>query len=171
MYQEPAGIGNVESKHLIINKQIKGISGCRLMRLSEVADDKGNLTFIEGNGHVPFSIKRVFYLYNIPDNVSRGGHAHKHLHQFVISAAGSFDMTVDDGSERKTFHLDSSSYGLYIPPMIWDELENFAPGSLCLVLASDHFDEDDYIRDYNTFKKLARGLKPNGALEPRGQKP
>jgi len=105
---------------------------------------------------VPFSIKRIFYLYGIPKNALRGGHAHKSLHQFAIAATGSFDVTVDDGHEKKTFHLDRPDHGLYIPPMIWDELENFSPGSLCLVLASDHYDEADYIRDYEAFKKASR---------------
>jgi dTDP-4-dehydrorhamnose 3,5-epimerase-like enzyme len=128
------------------------ISQCKLMSLSEISNDKGSLTIVEELEHVPFKIKRIFYLYGIPKNALRGGHAHKSLHQFAIAAAGSFDMTVDDGRERKTFHLDRPDHGLYIPPMIWDELENFSQGSLCLVLASDHYDEADYIRDYETFK-------------------
>lgn len=135
------------------DNKVADISQCRIIRLSDVIDSKGNLIIIEGNGHIPFSIERIFYLYGIPRDALRGGHAHKRLHQFVIAAMGSLDITLDDGRERKKYHLDSPREGLYIPPMIWDELENFSPGSLCLVLASDHYDEADYIRDYGTFKR------------------
>ncbi len=139
-------------------KKLTGISRCKLMRLSGFTDDKGSLIVAEENEHIPFRIKRIFYLYGIPKGALRGGHAHKRLHQFVIAAAGSFDVTVDDGFERKRFRMDQPGLGLYIPPMIWDELENFSPDSLCLVLASDPYDERDYIRDFNAFKK--RGMAP-----------
>jgi oxalate decarboxylase/phosphoglucose isomerase-like protein (cupin superfamily) len=117
-------------------------------------DFRGNLTFIEGNQHIPFEIKRVYYLYDVPGGETRGGHAHKNLHQLIIAANGSFDVILDNSCKTKRFHLNRSYYGLYIPPMMWRELDNFSSGSLCLVLASQHYADDDYIRDYNEFKKL-----------------
>jgi len=153
MYQGFRDTRQAMSRQIPGIKRLTGISRCKLMRLSDFTDDKGSLIVAEENEHIPFKIKRIFYLYGIPKGALRGGHAHKRLHQFVIAAAGSFDVTVDDGLERKKFHLIRPDHGLYIPPMIWDELENFSPGSLCLVLASDRYDELDYIRDFNEFKK------------------
>jgi len=132
------------------------LSKCIVMNLPKVTDKRGNLTFIEGNRHIPFEIKRVYYLYDVPGGESRGGHAHRRLQQFIIAASGSFDVILDDGFERKRFHLNRSYYGLYVPPMIWRELNNFSSGSVCLVLASEPYDDDDYIRDYETFKKIVR---------------
>jgi len=129
---------------------------CKIIDLPKVQDRRGNLTFIEENRHVPFEIKRVYYLYDVPGGESRGGHAHKRLQQFIIAASGSFDVILDDGFERKRFHLNRSYYGLYVPPMIWRELDNFSSGSVCLVLASEYYDEEDYIRDYEIFKKMVR---------------
>ncbi|MGZ7068984.1 MAG: sugar 3,4-ketoisomerase, partial [Methanobacterium sp.] len=116
----------------------------------------GNLTFIEDNTHVPFEIKRVYYLYDVPGGESRGGHAHKNLEQFIIAANGSFDVILDDGYNRERFHLNRSYYGLYVPSMIWRELDNFSSGSVCLSLASELYDEDDYIRDYKDFREIAQ---------------
>lgn len=135
------------------------ISLCKIINLPKISDRRGNLTFIEEKKHVPFEIKRVYYLYDVPSGESRGGHAHKHLQQFIIAVSGSFDVILDDGFERKRFHLNRPYYGLYICPMIWRELNNFSSGSVCLVLASEPYDEDDYIRDYETFKKMVRGMK------------
>ena len=128
-------------------------SKCRLIELPRVEDRRGNLTFIEENRHIPFEIKRVYYLYDVPGGESRGGHAHKQLQQFIIAANGSFDVVLDDGSSKERYHLNRSYYGLYIPSMVWRELDNFSSGSVCLVLASEYFDEQDYIRDYDVFKK------------------
>lgn len=128
---------------------------CKIIELPKITDRRGNLTFIEGENHVPFNIKRVYYLYDVPGGETRGGHAHKELKQFIIAASGSFDVILDDGSNRKRFHLNRSYYGLYVPKMIWRELDNFSSGSVCVVIASEHFDEQDYLRDYNEFKKLA----------------
>jgi len=160
MYQKFGDGGQVINNQYASPNISAGISRCRLMPLKEIEDDKGNLTIVEGNEHVPFKINRIFYLYGIPQDVVRGGHAHKRLHQFVIAAMGSFDVTLNDGLERKKFHLDRPDRGLYIPPMIWDELDNFSPGSLCLVLASDHYYEEDYIRDYGAFIKTRLGAIP-----------
>ena len=130
------------------------LSECRIMGLPKVDDARGNLTFIEGMNHVPFDIKRVYYLYDVPGGESRGGHAHKNLEQFIIAANGSFDVIIDDGYNSMRFHLNRSYYGLYIPRMVWREIDNFSSGSVCLVLASENFSEDDYIRDYGDFKTL-----------------
>jgi len=132
------------------------LSNCKILELPKIADRRGNLTFIEENKHIPFAIKRVYYLYDVPGGEERGGHAHKQLQQFIIAASGSFDVILDDGSKRKRFHLNRSYYGLYICPMIWRELDNFSSGSVCLVLVSELYDEADYIRDYDAFKKLLK---------------
>ena len=122
-------------------------------------DNRGNLTFIEENRHIPFEIKRVYYLYDVPGGEARGGHAHKQLQQFIIAANGSFDVVLDEGSSQERYHLNRSYYGLFIPSMVWRELDNFSSGSVCLVLASEYFDEQDYIRDYDGFKAYARTLQ------------
>jgi dTDP-4-dehydrorhamnose 3,5-epimerase-like enzyme len=129
------------------------LSKCRVIELPRVLDERGNLTFIEENRHIPFEIKRVYYLYDVPGGATRGGHAHKQLQQFIIAASGSFDVVLDDGSSRERHHLNRSYYGLYLPSMVWRELDNFSSGSVCLVLASEYFDEGDYIRDYDVFLK------------------
>ncbi|MDY9924282.1 FdtA/QdtA family cupin domain-containing protein [Methanobacterium sp.] len=128
------------------------ISECRLIYLPKVDDVRGNLTFIEENQHIPFPIRRVYYLYDVPGGESRGGHAHKELEQFIIAANGSFDVVLDDGDNKERYHLNRSYYGLYIPKMVWRELDNFSSGSVCLVLASQLFDEGDYIREYDNFQ-------------------
>ena len=132
------------------------VADCKVMELIKISDHRGNLTFIESNHHVPFDIKRVYYLYDIPGGASRAAHAHKDLHQLMIAMSGSFDVTLDDGSKKQRFHLNRSYFGLYIPPMIWRDLDNFSSGSVCMVLASDYFDESDYYRDYDTFLVAAR---------------
>jgi len=128
------------------------LSKCRKIDLPKVVDERGNLTFIEQNHHVPFDIRRVYYLYDIPGGERRGGHAHIELEQFIIAVSGSFDLILEDQYQRETFHLNRPFYGIYVPPMAWRELANFSSDSVCLVLVSDYYDEDDYIRDYNTFK-------------------
>lgn len=125
---------------------------CSVVNLKKITDPRGNLTFIEGTHDVPFQIKRVYYLYDVPGGSIRGGHAHKQLQQLIVAMSGSFDVTVDDGYQRSTFHLNRSYYGLYIPNMVWRELDNFSSGSVCLVLASEYYDEGDYYRNYELFK-------------------
>ncbi len=134
-------------------------SECRIIELPKVLDRRGNLTFIEQNRHVPFDIKRVYYLYDVPGGESRGGHAHKKLQQFIIAASGSFTVITHDGKNEQRFFLNRSYYGLYIPTMIWRELDNFSSGSVCLVLASELYEQDDYIRDFALFVELAKGAK------------
>ncbi len=126
-------------------------SRCRLMRLPIVHDRRGNLTAVESGRDVPFEIRRVYYLYDVPGGAERGGHAHKHLQQLIIAMSGSFDIVLDDGHQRTRHHMNRSYQGLYIGPMVWREIDNFSSGSVCLVLASEHFDEDDYYRDYYRF--------------------
>lgn len=129
---------------------------CCLVDLPKISDPRGNLTFIEGNQHIPFDIKRVYYTYDVPGGSDRGAHAHKRLHQLIIAMSGSFDVVLDDGFEKKRFHLNRSYFGLYVCPMMWRELDNFSSGSVCLVLASELFDPDDYYRDYELFLKDVR---------------
>ena len=131
------------------------LAKCKIIELPKVTDRRGNLTFIEEKRHIPFEIRRIFYLYDVPGGQARGGHAHHRLQQLIIAASGSFDVILDDGFERKRFHLNRAYYGLYIPPMIWRELNNFSSGAVCLVLASELYDEEDYVRDYEIFKGMA----------------
>lgn len=133
------------------------LADCRLITLPKIEDDRGNLTFIESGRHVEFDIKRVYYLYDVPAGAERGGHTHRTLRQLVIAASGSFDVILDDGSDRKTVHLDSADSGLYLAPMVWREIENFSAHSVCLVLASAHFDESEYIRDYSDYRAAVLG--------------
>ena len=121
--------------------------------LPKIADSRGNLTFIEGGRHVPFDIKRVFYLYDVPGGADRGGHALKTCHQFLIAISGSFDVVLYDGKEQQRIHLNRSYHGLLIPPMFWREMDNFSSGSVCLALASTPYDANDYVRDYNEYLK------------------
>ena len=127
------------------------ISDCVRIDLPRKMDVRGSLTFVEGAEHIPFDIKRVFYLYDVPTGEGRGAHAHRELHQFLICLSGSFDVSVDDGIDKACIHLNRPWQGVLIPPMIWASEVNFDPGSVCLVLASMRYDEADYIRDYNTF--------------------
>lgn len=132
------------------------LDDCRLFQLPKIEDRRGNLTFIESRRHVPFDIQRVYYLYDVPGGAERGGHAHRNLHQFIVAMSGSFDVKIDDGSRRATFHLNRSYSGLYLCPMIWREIDNFSSASVCMVVASAPYDEADYLRDYDDFVRLAR---------------
>ena len=129
---------------------------CKIIDLPKIHNVQGNLTFVEEGRHVPFDIKRVYYLYDVPGGAERGGHAHRKLQQVIIAISGSFDVILDDGRKRKRFHLCRPYYGLYVGPMTWRELDNFSGGSVCLVLASTFYEEDDYYRDYGQFLKIVR---------------
>lgn len=129
------------------------INQCKIIELPKISDPRGNLTFIEGNNQIPFEIKRVYYLYDVPGGAERGGHAHKDLNQIIIAMSGSFDVTLEDGENKKRIHLNRSYQGLYVCPMIWRELDNFSSGSVCLVLASNIFSEDDYYRTKHDYMK------------------
>lgn len=132
---------------------------CRIIELPKITDHRGNLTFIESGRHIPFDIKRAYYLYDVPGGAKRAAHGHRNLHQFMISMSGSFDVTLDDGHARQVFNLNRSYYGLYIPPMMWRDLDNFSSGAVCMVLASDFYDESDYFRDYEEFLKAVLEAK------------
>ncbi len=132
------------------------LSEVRTIDLPKIADQRGNLTFVEGGRHIPFDIKRVYYLYDVPGGAERGGHAHKELRQFIIAMSGSFDVVLDDGCAKKRFHLNRSYYGLYVPTMLWRELDNFSSGAVCMVMASNFYDEKDYYRDYDEFVRAAK---------------
>jgi hypothetical protein len=123
---------------------------CKLIELPKVPSSQGSLTFIQDQ-HFPFDIKRVYYLYDVPGGAERGGHAHKELHQLIIAASGSFDVLLDDGLNKKRFHLARPYIGLYVCPMVWRELDNFSGASVCMVLASTLYDESDYYREYSEF--------------------
>lgn len=127
------------------------IHDCKIIELPKITDPRGNLTFVEGGRHVPFDISRVYYLYDVPGGAERGGHAHKALSQFIIAMSGSFDVLINDGIEERRYHLNRSYKGLYLCPMIWRALDNFSSGAVCMVLASDFYDESDYYRDYASF--------------------
>ena len=129
------------------------VDKCALISLPRFTDARGSLSFVEAEVHVPFAFERIYYLYDLPEGAARGAHAHKALHQLMIPLAGSFDVLLDDGARQQRIHLASPNQGLYICPMIWRDLQNFSAGSVCLVLASEKYDEDDYFRDYAEFLK------------------
>lgn len=126
----------------------------RIINLPKIIDKRGNLTFLESRNHIPFEIKRVYWIYDVPGGQKRGGHAYRTLQEVIIALSGSFDVILDDGNEKRKFSLNRSYYGLYVPKMIWRHLENFSTNSLCMILASDFYNPDEYIRNINYFKKL-----------------
>jgi hypothetical protein len=144
------------------------LADCRLIALPKISEARGNLTFIEGKHHVPFDIKRVYYTYDVPGGSDRGAHAHRRLHQCLIAVSGSFDVVLDDGSEKKRFHLNRPYTGLYVCPMVWRELDNFSSGSVCLVLASELYGADDYYRDYGEFLRDAKAKR--SLAEPNAER-
>lgn len=127
---------------------------CNIITLPKVHNPAGNITAVNNQNEIPFETKRVYYLYDIPGGESRGGHAHRELQQFIIAASGSFDIIIDDGNVKRTFHLSRPYFGLYMPSGLWREIDNFSSGSICLVLASHPYNEEDYIRDYETYLKF-----------------
>jgi len=132
---------------------------CSLIDMSKVHSDSGNITVLENGDNIPFDVKRIYYLYDIPGGESRGGHAHYKLNQYIIAASGAFDVLLCDGNNKKKFTLNTPNIALHIVPGLWRELDNFSSGSICLILASNKFDEKDYVRDYNNFKKLKKVQK------------
>jgi len=130
------------------------LQNVNLIHLPKIEDPRGNLSFIEGNTHIPFKIKRTYWIYDVPGGEHRGSHAYKTLNEFIVALSGSFDVILNDGTEEKKYSLNRSYYGLYVPNMLWRSLDNFSTNSLCMILASGPFDADDYIRDYNVFKTM-----------------
>ncbi len=129
------------------------LDDCQLVELRKITDLRGNLTPLESFIDVPFQIARVYYLYDVPSGSHRGGHAHKELQQLIIAISGSFDVMLDDGTEKQKFTLNRPYVGLYVCPMTWREIDNFSSASVCMVIASEKFDESDYYRDYNKFRE------------------
>lgn len=123
----------------------------RLINLPKIEDPRGNLSFFEGNQHLPFFIERAYWIYDVPGGHLRGGHAFKEQHEFIVALSGSFDVIVDDGENKKTFSLNRSYFGLYVPSKIWREMNNFSTNSLALVVSSTKYLSSDYIRDYDEF--------------------
>jgi len=135
------------------------LNDCRIIDLPKIEDRRGSLTFLEGGNHIPFHIKRAYYLYDVPGGSARGAHAHRALHQFMVAMSGSFDVVLSDGAAERTFHLNRSYYGLYVSPMMWRYLDNFSSGAVCMVFASEVFSEEDYIRDHAEFLKATDILR------------
>jgi len=129
---------------------------CKIIHLPKITDSRGNLTFVEGGNQIPFDIRRVYYLYDVPGGAERGGHAHKGLHQLIIAMSGSFDVVLDDGANKKRVHMNRSYNGLYVCPMIWRELDNFSSGGVCMVLASNYYLDSDYLHEYDDFLSRVR---------------
>ncbi len=128
----------------------------KTIQLPKILDARGNLSFAEEDTHLPFMIKRAFWIYDVPGGEARGGHAYKETEEFIVALSGSFDVVVDDGNTTQTFHLNRSYYGLYLPKMVWREMTNFSTNSLALVLASTEYDRNDYIEDYQYFINIQR---------------
>jgi len=136
-----------------------GLSDCKLIDLPKISDPRGNLTFIEGSNHIPFDIKRVYYLYDVPGGAERGAHGHRNLQQFIVAMSGSFDVILDDGFDKRTIHMNRSYYGLYVSPMMWRDITNVSSGAVLMVLASERYSEADYFRDYDEFLQAARNVR------------
>lgn len=135
------------------------IADCKIVELPQFLDVRGNLSFAEQKNHIPFEIKRTYWIYDVPGGEARGGHAFRENQEFVIALSGAFDVVVDDGQNKKTFTLNRSYYGLYIPKGLWRTMENFSTNSLALEFGSIHYDEQDYIREYDNFLKLKKDGK------------
>ena len=131
----------------------------RIVNLPQFLDARGNLSFVEQENHIPFAIKRTYWLYDVPGGECRGGHAYKENQEFIVALSGSFDVILDDGKEKKVFTLNRSYYGLYVPKGLWREMDNFSTNSLAMILSSTYYDADDYVRDYDEFIKLKRDGK------------
>ena len=133
---------------------ISDIHSCNVVELNKIHNPAGNITIVQNGDFLPFDIKRVYYLYDVPGGSERGGHAHRELHQLIVAASGSFDVILDDGTKKKIVQLNRPNYGLLVVPGIWREIVNFSSGAICLVLASEKYTSADYIRDYDEFKRL-----------------
>jgi dTDP-4-dehydrorhamnose 3,5-epimerase-like enzyme len=128
----------------------------QIIQLPKFLDERGNLSFVEQEKHIPFVIRRTYWLYDVPGGECRGGHAYKENQEFIVALSGSFDVVLDDGTEKKTFTLNRSYYGLYVPKGLWREMENFSTNSLAMILSSTDYDANDYVRDYDEFLTLKR---------------
>lgn len=133
---------------------VSDIHNCNVIELSKIHNRAGNITIIQNGGQQPFDVKRIYYLYDVPSGSERGGHAHKSLYQLIVAASGSFDVILDDGRDKKIIMLNRPNFGLLVIPGIWREIVSFSSGAICLVLASDRYKEEDYVRNYSDFKKM-----------------
>src|SRR4051794_4790763 len=131
------------------------VESCRLISLPRVLDPRGSLTFIEGEEHIPFRVRRSYWIYDVPGGERRGGHAYRTLSEFIIAVSGSFDVIVEDGTSQRTFTLNRSYSGLFVPPLLWRTVENFSTNAVALILASAPYDESDYVRDRDEFLRLS----------------
>ena len=136
-----------------MNRFVSDIHNCNVVELTKIHNSAGNITIIQNDKHQPFNVRRIYYLYDVPGGSERGGHAHKQLHQLIVAASGSFDVILDDGRNKKIIELNRPNYGLLVIPGIWREIVNFSSGAICLVLASEKYQSEDYIREYSKFKK------------------
>lgn len=134
------------------------MNGVRIISLPRISDERGSLTFMEGNSQIPFEMKRIYYVYGVPESQNRGAHANIEAEQIIIAVSGKFDVTLDDGDERKKYTLESPDKALYVPPKIWVELENFSAGAVMLVLRPTAYDKNDYIRDYEEFRAMVKNV-------------
>lgn len=132
------------------------VNDVKIFELPRFNDPRGNLSFVEQNIHIPFEIKRTYWLYDVPGGEARGGHAYRENQEFIVALSGSFDVVLDDGNEKKVFTLNRSYYGLYVPEGLWREMENFSTNSLAVILSSTDYDANDYIRDYDVFLKMKK---------------
>ena len=130
---------------------VSDIHNCNVVELPKIHNRSGNITIVQNGEHLPFDVKRVYYLYDVPGGSERGGHAHKNLHQLIVAASGSFDVIIDDGKNKKIVQLNRPNFGLLVIPGIWREIVNFSSGAICFVLASEKYSEEDYIREYKKF--------------------
>lgn len=135
------------------------VEDCKLVELPRFLDSRGNLSFVEQLNHIPFEIKRTYWIYDVPGGEARGGHAFKKNQEFIVALSGAFDVVVDDGQQRKTISLNRSYFGLYVPSGLWREINNFSTNSVALEFGSMHYDKEDYIRDYDSFLNLKRDGK------------
>ncbi|MEI6949508.1 FdtA/QdtA family cupin domain-containing protein [Paraflavisolibacter sp. H34] len=138
---------------------MEAAAGIQMLDLPKILDDRGNLSFFQSNGQIPFEIKRTYWIYDVPGGEQRGGHAYHHIQEVIIALSGSFDVVLHDGKEEKKFTLNRSYHGLYVPRMIWRHMENFSTNSLALIVADTYYDASQYIRDFDTYKSMRRELK------------
>lgn len=149
-------MGDSFHKHISLINSFRTVYDSSIIQFPKILDDRGNLTFVEENRHIPFSIARVYWIYDVPGGESRGSHAYRELQEVIIALSGSFDIFLDDGLAQKNITLNRAYFGLYVPNMVWRRMQNFSTNAVALVLASLPYSAEDYIRDYSEFKRMNR---------------